>query len=59
MVRQLPDEADGVGEQHLLPLAEIDVARERIERREEAVLDEDVAAPRRAQRRIDDLPAFV
>ena len=46
MVRQLADEPDGVGEQHVRVLAEIDLARQRVERREEAVLDEHVRAPR-------------
>ena len=44
MVRQLADESDRVGDQHVRVVAEVDVARQRIERREEAILDEDVAA---------------
>ena len=58
MVRQLADEADRVGEQHVRVLAEVDLARERVERGEQPVLDEHVRAPDRP-RRIDDLPAFV
>src|ERR1035437_6414747 len=50
MVRKLADEADGVGEENLVGGAGLslvlrsqpDLARERVERREEPVLDEDV-----------------
>ena len=45
MVRQLSNEPDGVGEQHVRVIAEIHVARERIERGEQPVLDEHVLRP--------------
>src|SRR5689334_5453041 len=46
VVRQLANEADRIGEQHPAMLAQIDVARERVERREEAILDEHVLGAR-------------
>ena len=46
MVRQLANEPDRVGEQHVRVVAEIDFACQRIERGEESVLDEYVARSR-------------
>ena len=48
MVGKLADEPDRVGEQHARVLSQIHLARERVERREQAVLDVDVRAPRHA-----------
>ena len=42
MVRQLADEANRVGEQYAIVLAEIDLTRERVERREQAVFNENI-----------------
>ena len=42
-----------------LTLAEIDFARQRVERGEEPVLDDDLVLRRRAPRRMLDLPALV
>jgi hypothetical protein len=39
MVRKLADESDRVGEQHRRVLADLHLARQRVERREQAVLD--------------------
>ena len=41
MVRQVADEADGVGEQHAAPVADVPLAGAGVERREELVLDVD------------------
>src|SRR2546430_1056206 len=49
MVRQLADEADGVGDAEPVPSADIDLAGEGIERREQPILDEDVGTGERAQ----------
>jgi hypothetical protein len=58
VVRKLADEADGVGEHDAMPLPEVYLAREGIERREEAVLDEDILALPDATQD-GDLPALV
>ena len=42
MVRQLADEANRVGEQDAIVLAEIDLTRERVERGEQAVFNENI-----------------
>src|SRR4051812_28794899 len=47
VMRQLPDESDGVGDEYLR-LAHVDLARERVEGGEEPVLDEHVLAARKA-----------
>ncbi len=57
-MRQLADEADGVGEDRHPPVAiEGTAAQARVERREEAVLDESVVL-RQAAKSVD-LPALV
>ena len=43
LVRQLLDESDGVGQQHRLTARELQPTCRRIERREEAILDEDTS----------------
>src|SRR3989442_457451 len=51
MMRQLADEPDGVAEPEAVALAHVHLAGERVEGREQAILDEDVVAgggPRRA-----------
>ena len=48
MVRQLPDEADCVADAEPIAPADVDLARERIERREQPVLDENVGTRERA-----------
>lgn len=40
MVRQLANESNGIGEQCNVAIADVDFARERVERREQAVFDE-------------------
>ena len=50
MVRQLPDEPDRIGHPRALTLAQIDLACQRVERREEPVLHDDlVLAGERAE----------
>src|SRR5439155_21131263 len=49
MVRQLADEPDRVGDAEPVPPADVELARERIERREQSILYEDVATRERAQ----------
>src|SRR3989441_192101 len=49
VVRQLADEADGVGETKPVSVADIHLAGQGVERREQAILDEDVVARERAQ----------
>ena len=50
MMRQLTDESDSVGEQTVIAFAEIDIARERIERRKQSVFNVHILrAAQRAQ----------
>ena len=49
MVRQLTDEPDRVGHAEPVPPADVDLAGERIERREQPILHEDVGTRERAQ----------
>ena len=58
LVRQLVDEADGVGDDRGLAVAELDLARGRVERREELVLGPGDLAPTSVFSSVD-LPAFV
>ena len=50
-MRQLLDEADGVGQEDFLLLGQHEVARRRVERREELVLGEDLGAREPIQQR--------
>src|SRR3989449_9372863 len=49
MMRQLADEPDGVGEPEAVALAHLHLAGERVEGREQAILDENVIARERPQ----------
>ena len=52
IVRQLANESNGIGQQNLRVLAEVYLARQRIERREQPVFDKDFGRiPDRAQNR--------
>jgi len=49
VMRQLPDEADGIGEPEPVPSADVDLAREGVQCGEQTILHEDVAAREGAQ----------
>ncbi len=51
VLRQLADEADGVGDHHLALLGEAQAARARVERGEQLVLGEHVGAGQRVEQR--------
>ena len=58
VVRQLADEPHGVGDRRPAAARELELARGRVERREQLVGDQGVARPVSALSRVD-LPAFV
>ncbi len=51
MVRQLADEPHGIGDQRGVSVAQIDTARGRVQRREQAILDEHVGSGKGLQQR--------
>ena len=42
MMRQLSEEADGVGKEHMIVFAELDLTSQRIERGKQSVLNENI-----------------